>query len=311
MIEFDPRLLSDPRALRTAFGTYMTGVTVVTAHDGEGNPLGFTANSFASVSLQPPLVLVCLANTSRNYEAFANTSKFAINILSEGQIEVSNTFARPVEDRFATVGWQAGPNGSPILDDVSAWFDCDMSRTVGAGDHLILIGEVKAFDHNIAPGLGYARGAYVTPAAETKALSKRTGMVVSALIERDGKILLQDDGNGRLTIPSTDDVAYGANAALSRLISESGVPAEPGFIYSVYQDEARKLQHISFLCQADKGDPDNGVFTEISQSTLMDIADPAICTMLERFGKESRIGNFGVYYGNEVSGEVKPLIAGS
>ncbi len=311
MIEFDPRLLSDPRALRTAFGTYMTGVTVVTAHDGEGNPLGFTANSFASVSLQPPLVLVCLANTSRNYEAFANTSKFAINILSEGQIEVSNTFARPVEDRFATVGWQAGPNGSPILDDVSAWFDCDMSRTVGAGDHLILIGEVKAFDHNIAPGLGYARGAYVTPAAETKALSKRTGMVVSALIERDGKILLQDDGNGRLTIPSTDDVASGANAALSRLISESGVPAEPGFIYSVYQDEARKLQHISFLCQADKGDPDNGVFTEISQSTLMDIADPAICTMLERFGKESRIGNFGVYYGNEVSGEVKPLIAGS
>ncbi|WP_244328083.1 flavin reductase [Roseibium sp. RKSG952] len=311
MIEFDPRMLTNPRALRNAFGTYMTGVTVVTAHDGEGNPLGFTANSFASVSLEPPLVLVCLANTSSNYETFANTSKFAINILSEGQIEVSNTFARPVEDRFATVDWQPGPNGSPILDDVSAWFDCDMSRTVDAGDHLILVGEVKAFDHNIAPGLGYARGAYVTPAAEAKALSKRTGLVVSALIERDGKILLQGDGNGRLTIPSTDDVADGANAALSRLISESGVQAEPGFIYSVYQDEARKLQHISFLCQADDGDPENGVFTEISESTLMDIADPAICTMLERFAKESRIGNFGVYYGNEVSGEVKPLTAGS
>ncbi|NVO55303.1 flavin reductase [Rhodobacteraceae bacterium B1Z28] len=311
MIEFDPNTLNNPRALRTAFGAYMTGVTVVTAHDKAGNPLGFTANSFASVSLEPPMVLVCLANTSGNYATFANTSKFAINILSEGQIEVSNTFARPVEDRFATVDWQPGPNGSPILDGVSAWFDCSMSKTVDAGDHLILIGEVKAFDHNIAPGLGYARGAYVTPAAEAQALSKKTGMVVSALIERDGKILLQGDGHGRLTIPTTDDVADGANAALTRLINDSGVRAEPGFIYSVYQDEARKHQHISFLCQAADGEPTNGVFTELIESTLMDIADPAICTMLERFAAESHMGDFGVYYGNEVSGEVKPLTSGS
>ncbi|WP_299987844.1 flavin reductase family protein [uncultured Ruegeria sp.] len=311
MIEFDPRTLNNPRALRNAFGTYMTGVTVVTAHDDAGNPLGFTANSFASVSLEPPLVLVCLANTSGNYATFANTKKFAINILSEAQIEVSNTFARPVEDRFATVGWQQGPNGSPILNDVSAWFDCNMFNTVDAGDHLILIGEVKAFDNNIAPGLGYARGAYVTPAAEAKALSKRSGMVVSALIERDGKILLQDDGVGGLTIPLTDDVSDGASAALTMLIGNSGITAEPGFIYSVYQDGARKHQHISFLCQAADGEPANGVFTELSETTLMDIADPAICTMLERFAAESHMGNFGVYYGNEVSGEVKPLTTGS
>ena len=310
MIEFDPTTLKNPRALRTAFGSFMTGVTVVTTHDEAGNPLGFTANSFTSVSLEPPLVLVCLANTSSNYEIFANTSKFAVNILSETQIEVSNTFARPVDDRFASVGWQAGPNGSPVLNDVSAWFDCDMFNTVDAGDHLILIGEVKAFDHTIAPGLGYARGAYVTPAAEAKALSKRSDMIVSALIERDGKILLQDGGGGHLTIPKTDDVSGGANAALQKLISESGVRAEPGFVYSVYQDEARKHQHISFLCQAADGEPTNGVFTELSKSTLMDVADPAICTMLERFAAESRMGNFGVYYGNEVSGEVRPLTSG-
>ncbi|MFA3920907.1 flavin reductase [Ruegeria hyattellae] len=310
MIEFDPETLTNPRALRTAFGTYMTGVTVVTTQDARGDPLGFTANSFASVSLDPPLILVCLANTSSNYDTFATTSKFAVNILSEAQIEVSNAFARPVEDRFATAGWQPGPHGAPILDDVSAWFDCSMFNRVEAGDHLILIGAVKAFDHTIAPGLGYARGAYVTPAAEAQALSKRTGLVVSALIEREGRILLQDDGDGRLTIPSTDDVADGANAALNRLIRDSGVQAEPGFIYSVYQDEARKHQHISFLCQAEEGEPKKGVFTDLGTSTLMDIGDPAICTMLERFAAESRIGNFGVYYGNEVSGEVKPLATG-
>jgi len=311
MIEFDPKTLDDPRALRSAFGTFMTGVTVVTTHDEAGQPLGFTANSFTSVSLNPPLVLVCLANTSSNYGTFAQASKFAVNILSEAQTEVSNTFARPVEDRFATVDWQVGPNGSPILQDVSAWFDCAMHKTVDAGDHLILIGEVKAFNQDIAPGLGYARGAYVTPAAEAKALSKRVNTVVSALIERDGKVLLQDDGRGHLTIPKTNDVSGGANSALAQLISDSGIHAEPGFIYSVFQDEAQKHQHISFLCQADNGEPVNGVFTEITSSTLMDVSDPAICTMLERFAAESQIGNFGVYFGNEVSGRVKPLTAGS
>lgn len=310
MIEFDPTLLKDLRALRSAFGAFMTGVTVVTSHDEASNPLGFTANSFTSVSLDPPLVLVCLANSSSNYKTFCKTSKFAINILSEVQIDVSNTFARPVEDRFATVQWQPGPHGSPILDGVSAWFDCAMHKIVDAGDHVILIGQVKAFDYNIAPGLGYARGAYVTPAAEAEALSKRSDLIVSALIARDGKVLLLDDGDGHLTIPKTDDVSGGANAALTKLIEDSGVTAEVGFIYSVFQDEARKHQNISFLCQADDGTPANGVFTQITESTLMGITDPAICTMLERFAAESRLGNFGVYYGNEVSGEVKPFTAG-
>ncbi|GAA6179975.1 flavin reductase [Shimia sp. NS0008-38b] len=311
MIRFDPETLTDPRALRTAFGAFMTGVTVVTAQDTRGMPVGFTANSFASVSLDPPLVLVCLANTSSNFDVFANTEKFAINVLSETQIDVSNTFARPVEDRFASVGWQDGPHGSPILDDVSAWFDCAMHQTIDAGDHLILIGEVKGFDHNVAPGLGYARGAYVTPAAEAEALGKRSNMVVSALIERDGKVLLLDNAQGRLTLPMTNDLSSGTGAALKQLISDTGASAEPGFIYSVYEDKARQHQHISFLCKASDGPPSKGVFTELTESTLMGVADPAMCTMLERFAEESRLGNFGVYYGNEVIGEVKPVADGS
>lgn len=310
MINFDARMLNNPRALRNAFGTYMTGVTVVTTQGEDGKPLGFTANSFASVSLEPPLVLVCLANSSSNFETFASTEKFAINILSEAQIEVSNTFARPVEGRFSQVDWQAGPNGSPILNDVSAWFDCAMSETVDAGDHLILIGEVKAFDHNIAPGLGYARGAYVTPAAEVEALSKRTELVVSALIERDGKVLLVNNDAGELSLPVTGDVSEGASTALVRLITDSGAIAEPGFIYSVYDDEAHKHQHISFLCQAAEGDAEKGIYYELTEATLMSIADSAMHTMLKRFAEESQMGNFGVYYGNEMSGEVRSIKSG-
>ena len=153
----------DPRALRDAFGSFLTGVTVVTTFDGDGSPIGFTANSFTSVSLDPPLLLVCLAKTSRNYNAVTTAPGFAINILSETQKEVSNTFARPVADRFATVDWRRGPWGSPIFSDVAAWFDCALHEVIDAGDHVVLIGRVEAFGDSAANGLGYARGAYFTP----------------------------------------------------------------------------------------------------------------------------------------------------
>ena len=98
----------DARALRDAFGAFPTGVTVVTAHDPSGQPIGFTANSFTSVSLDPPLLLICLAKSSRNFAAITGSAGFAVNILSETQKDVSNTFARPVEDRFAAVEWEEG-----------------------------------------------------------------------------------------------------------------------------------------------------------------------------------------------------------
>ncbi|WP_424971823.1 flavin reductase family protein [Dinoroseobacter sp. S76] len=300
----------DPKELRKAFGTFMTGVTVVTARDPGGAPLGFTANSFTSVSLDPPLVLVCLATASANYEAFTTAQGFAVNILSEGQTALSNTFARPAEDRFAEVSWQAGPHGAPILDGVSAWFDCAMHQTVAAGDHVVLIGEVRAFDHSPTPGLGYARGAYVTASAEAEALTPPRDMVVSALIERDGQILLQDAGDGSLSLPTSDDVTDGVHATLDRLIGETGLQAEPGFIYAVYKDARMGRHHVSFLCPAGPGAPQRGAFTVLNPSTLMDVADPATCTMLERFADESRLGDFGVYYGNEVTGEVRPRETG-
>ncbi len=301
----------DPRALRNAFGAFMTGVTVVTTHDKDGNPLGFTANSFTSVSLDPPLVLVCLANSSRNYDAFSTAEGFAINVLSEAQKDVSNTFARPVEDRFAAVDWQKGPQGSPVFDGVSAWFDCSMHDTIEAGDHLILIGKVEAFENTIHPGLGYARGAYVTSAIESEALSNARNLMVSAIIVHEGKILLTDDGAGQLALPEIKVGKEGATSALEGLIASCGATAEPGFIYSVYEDEARETQHISFLCQASEDAATKGKFTELSPTTLMDITDPAVCTMLERFAGESQMGNFGVYYGNQISGKVRPLTSWS
>ncbi|SIS99590.1 alpha/beta fold hydrolase [Paracoccus saliphilus] len=301
----------DPRALRNAFGTFMTGVTVVTTKDPEGKPVGFTANSFTSVSLDPPLVLVCLANSSRNRAVFAEASGFAVNVLSEGQKHISNTFARPVEDRFEDVTWRDAPFGAPILDDVSAWFDCSRHKLVEAGDHVILIGKVEAFDESPAPGLGYARGAYVTPAMEAQALGQQADLMVAALIEYQGEVLLVENDNGELTLPLARVGKQGVSATLVRLISEFGVETEPGFIYAVYEDADAGCQHISFLCQSAEPVSGRGTFQALTPSVLAKIADPAMRTMLKRFAAESRIGNFGVYYGNQVSGKVRPIAAGS
>ena len=300
----------DPRALRNAFGTFMTGVTVVTAKDGNGTPLGFTANSFTSVSLDPPLVLVCLANSSKNYDAFIGAQGFAVNILAETQIALSNTFASRVEDRFAEVDWRDGPNGSPILADVSAWFDCAMHKTVEAGDHVILIGEVKAFDANTTSGLGYARGAYVTPSTAAEALEHSGNLIVSALIERDGKVLLIDDGKDGLTLPERAAKDQGASATLRGLFDTVGVDAQPSFLYSVFDDSDRKRQHICFLCQTGDETPQQGQFIPLTEDTLAKVSDPAIVTMLRRFGAEAQLGNYGIYYGDTKSGEVRPISHG-
>lgn len=301
----------DPRALRDAFGAFVTGVTVVTAHDTKGQPLGFTANSFSSVSLDPPLLLVCLANTSRSYGEMKKASGFAVNILSEGQKDISNTFARPVEDRFEHVDWMTGPHGAPILADVSAWFDCSVHKIVDAGDHAILIGQVEAFDATPAPGLGYARGAYVTPSSAADALDHSTNLVVSALIERAGQVLLVDDGAGGLTLPEATVGKRGASATLAQIIASTGLSAEPGFVYSVFEDADKERQHISFLCNAAQGDPENGRFKTLTEDVLIRVNDSALLNMLQRFAAESRLGNYGVYFGNQKTGQVRPITSGS
>ncbi|GGX59579.1 monooxygenase/reductase [Tateyamaria omphalii] len=299
----------DTQALRNAFGTFLTGVTVVTARDAQGEPLGFTANSFSSVSLDPALLLVCLAKSSQNYDTLVNTAGFAVNILAETQVDISNTFARPSDDRFADVDWHAGPHGAPIIDSSSAWFECKMFNVVDAGDHAILIGQVMAFDSTAKPGLGYARGAYVTPSASAAAILPTSKLVVSVLVEQDGHVLLLSDDGGGVMLPETEvGPDETVSSAMQRLLLEAGVAAEPGFLYSVYEDAARKQQHLCFLCQATRCTSAAGVFVPISASTWDDVTDPATVTLLERYAAETKIGTLGIYYGNQNSGKVRAVV---
>ncbi|MBB4233166.1 flavin reductase family protein [Rhizobium mongolense] len=190
------------RALREAFGAFPTAVTVITANDPADRPVGSTANSFASVSLDPPLLLVCLAKTSRDYPTMTKAEHFAINILSEAQKNVSINFARPAEDRFAAVDWARGPNGCPIFAQVAAWFECSMHDVIEAGDHVMMVGRVTAFESTGLNGLGYARGGYFTPRVPAKAVSSAAGgeICAAAVLERHGSLFPLGDEN--LPFPS-------------------------------------------------------------------------------------------------------------
>ena len=311
--------IENPRFLRDAFGSFLTGVTVVTTQDKNGEPLGFTANSFSSVSLDPPLLLISLAKTSRNYEAFTSASGFAVNILAEDQKDVSQTFAMPVEDRFATVSWENGPHGSPVIDKVAAWFDCSTHQVIEAGDHAILIGKVEAFENGFVNGLGYARGAYFTPALEEKAASvatSSTDVVVSAIVESQGKILLVQDINGNLGLPNRSVTeGNGASAQLNALLTETSLQASVGFIYSVYEDTDQNTQHIVYHCTAvgTAGDEQTslGEFHTLNKQTLARVKNSATIDMLKRLQAESWMGNYGIYFGNQNSGEVRQIVSGA
>ena len=135
----------DSRALRDTLGRFATGVAVVTAIDPDGHPIGLTVNSFAAVSLEPPLVLWSLANGSHNFAAFQRASHHCINILAADQVDLSNRFATWPTDRFAGLHWQPGCGGAPVIAGCSAWFEvANETRHVG-GDHLIFVGRVERF----------------------------------------------------------------------------------------------------------------------------------------------------------------------
>ena len=300
----------DPRALRDAFGCFMTGVTVVTTIDATGQPLGFTANSFSSVSLDPPMLLVSIANKSQNLVCFTESPGFAVNILAEGQKDVSATFARPVEDRFSTVYWRRGPVGAPLIAGASAWFDCSMEQIVPAGDHTILIGRVGGFEATQAPGLGYYRGAYVTPAQTAAQLPTGPNVVITAILQAEGQVLLLDDGRGGLMLPMTRVGSEGVQTALAALLTTTGVQAAPGSIYAIYEDVALGQQHIAFRCPATATKPRTGAFVELSARGVEDVTDPATRVMLERLAEESRLGNYGIYVGTNEQGSVQRITEG-
>jgi flavin reductase (DIM6/NTAB) family NADH-FMN oxidoreductase RutF len=135
-----------PQIMRAVLGTFTSGVVVVSSmSDG---PLGFTCQSFASLSLDPPLISFSPARTSTTWPRIRELGRFCINVLAHDQAQLSDQFAGADSDRFAGVGWSASPLGSPVIDGVSAWIDCELASEYEGGDHTIVVGAVRALHSN-------------------------------------------------------------------------------------------------------------------------------------------------------------------
>ena len=148
----------DDGDLRKAFGSFATGVTVIATREADGTPRGFTANSFSSVSLDPPLLLVCIAKSALSLRVFQEASCFSVNILEQSQVEVSRIFASQAVNKFDRVPWEKGVSEVPLLRGSLARFSCETDRQIQAGDHAILLGEVVGFDYQNGTPLSYFRG---------------------------------------------------------------------------------------------------------------------------------------------------------
>ena len=150
----------DSSEYRRVLGHFATGVTVITTCDAAGHPAGLTANAFAAVSLDPPLVLVCVDRHAETHGLIARAGHFAVNVLADSQETLARRFAeKDRERRFEGVAWRTEATGAPVLAHVLAWIDCRVHARTDGGDHTIFVGEVAAADAlEGAPLLFYRAG---------------------------------------------------------------------------------------------------------------------------------------------------------
>lgn len=303
----------DPRAFRKALGSFLTGVTVVATLQDDGTPRGFTANSFTSVSLDPPLVLVCIAKSASSCPVFTAADHFSVNVLAEHQASVSMLFASKAADRFAQAAWRRGPAGSPILDGVAAWFDCVRHEVVDAGDHVILIGRVVGFEERPANPLGYCKGAHVTFGLHIDALAASGGRtLVGAILEHDGAIVLVEDGKGGLDLPKGPALGGVTEAdGLIGYLRRLGLDAELGFLFSVFEDTERGAGAMTIIYRGTlRQAPPAGAAVTLAGTDAIPwgrIRGGALNAMLRRYIEERDLDGFGIYVGDAERGTVQSL----
>jgi flavin reductase (DIM6/NTAB) family NADH-FMN oxidoreductase RutF len=199
----------DPRALRRAFGAFATGVTIAATLDDRGAPVGLTANSFTSVSLDPPLVLVCVGHGAAALGAFRSAGRFAVSVLSAAQRDAAMVFATRGADKFAAVAWAPRVTGAPVIEGCAAWFDCETEIVTTLGDHDAVVGRVRAFGRDDARPLGYHAGRFVEIGAPVR---------LTAVVTQGGRALVREDADQGFFLPSAS--AYGPATDRASLLGQ-------------------------------------------------------------------------------------------
>lgn len=304
----------DPIELRKTLGCFLTGVTVVTTQNAAGERRGFTANSFTSVSLTPPLVLVCLSEKASSFEAFSEAGHFAVNVLSEDQKDVSALFASKQPDKFSSLSVTA-VEGSPILEGTSAWLACSTHQKVRCGDHLILIGKVEALGRSNAAPLGYYSGNYFTFRQEREAIdvSHEASGMVGGIFEKDGSILMRRrDGMFSLPTGRTLGERNLEPKSLFEVLKAAGIDVSVDFVFSIAHEDGDHRAGVyyrgritSFAAPAESG----FVLVPIGSIPWDAIKSLNQRTMLTRYLRERSESRFGIYVGTAAGGAIKSLEA--
>ncbi len=302
----------EARELRTAFGSFMTGVTIVTTAGVDGQPRGFTANSFTSVSIEPPLLLICIGKSAASMDIFQRAKGFAVNILSEAQKDTSVLFASKRPDKFEAAKWHAGPFGNPLIEGSAAWFDCARYQVIDAGDHIILMGHIEAFSYTDANPLGYARGGYITLGLEQAAVNAATSSsrtIVGAILENEGRLVLMPDGRpGGLSLPEVG--RSGVNGSASQLhahLAREGIDATLGFLFAVFENPKTQEQCIYYRGEALLHARGRTVLASFENIPWDKLPDDTTRSMVKRYVEERKIGRFKIYSGDHERGVMKSV----
>lgn len=150
----------DKSEFRRLLGHFATGVTIITTVSKDQKPTGMTANAVTSLSLVPPLMLICVDKAADCYSCFEASKVFTVNVLAEEQEALSRRFATKGVEKFEGVGYRAGQNGCAILDDAVSYMECRLTQAIDGGDHTIYLGEVEAGDASEIAPLLFFRGGY-------------------------------------------------------------------------------------------------------------------------------------------------------
>lgn len=296
-------------ALRHAFGSFATGVTVVTTRQADGTPRGFTANSFSSVSLDPPLLLVCLAKSAHSCAAFAKAEHFAVSVLADNQQEISGLFASQSAHKFDIASWHDGCMNMPLIDHALAHFTCTRHRLVDAGDHLILVGRIVSHGAREGKPLGFFRGAYFDIGLENslaEAAAAASNFSIGAVLAKGNSVLLEQLDDGSISVPKAP-VADNTVGGLQHSLGEQGLTAKLDHLYAVFQDTREGAHFVIYHGTVD-GSAGKGLdYFALDALPLEQVESGAERSMLRRYYRENRHGSFGIYHGTEASGVVHTI----
>lgn len=308
--------ICETRVYRDILGSFMTGVTVVAGAADNGERYALTANSFTSVSLDPPLVLVCLGKSSGSLAALRNARSFSINILADSQRDLASAFASRGPAKSEALAGLVGSD-PPYLAAGLATLCCRPEQFIEAGDHVILIGRVLTFTASGGQPLGYFKGGFVAFGLGVQSLEQLSVplRVGGLLATNEGVLLCRRPGAGAYEVPTASlHPGQGHNGVIRTLFEGLGIEATASFPYSVFQES--RAPHTTMVFTVDLVGPlecgtrPDGIETRLfgPKDEPWRLVEGAMMQgMLERFFKEQAAGCFGLYCDTADGGRVAPI----